>query len=71
MDQGSIGAPGQQGVLAHPEKIRLELISGFNRMRSGRNHIAAAGVDFILKDQGNRLPGGRFGLRTAPRRQFP
>ena len=32
VDQGSIGAPRQQGVLAHPEKIRLELISGFNRM---------------------------------------
>ena len=32
VDQGSIGPPGQQGVLAHPEKIRLELVGAFNRM---------------------------------------
>ena len=26
VDQGSIGPPGQQDVLTHPEKIRLELV---------------------------------------------
>ena len=32
VDQRGIGTPGQQGMLAHPEKIRLELIRAFNRM---------------------------------------
>src|SRR5262245_59554206 len=70
VDQGSIRPPGEQGVLTHPEKIRLELISAFNWMSSVCNHIAAAGVDFILEDQGNRLPGGRISLRTAPGDNF-
>src|SRR4030095_11189477 len=70
VDQGSIGSPGEQGVLTHPQKIRLELISAFNRMSSIRNHIAAAGVYFSLEDQSNRLPGGRISLRTAPGDNF-
>ena len=32
VDQAGIGTPRQQGVLAHPEKVCLKLVSGFNRM---------------------------------------
>ena len=47
VDQGSVRASRQQRVLTHPEKISLELIGGLNRMRSGCNHITAAGIDFV------------------------
>jgi hypothetical protein len=40
-------------MLTHPEKIHLKLIGGLNWMRSSRDHITAAGVDFILKHQSN------------------
>ena len=32
VNQRCVGTPGQHDMLAHPEQIRLELVSGFDRM---------------------------------------
>src|SRR5262245_34337536 len=70
VDQGSIGPPGEQGVLAHPEEIRLELISGLNWMGSGSNDVTSAGIDLIFKNQGDRLACGRFCIWITPNDDF-
>ena len=41
----------QKRVLAHPEKIGLELVGGFDWMGRGRDDIAPAGIDFVFEHQ--------------------
>ena len=56
VDQRGIRAAGQQRMLAHPQQLRLELVGGLDWMRCRRDDVAAAGVDFIFKDQRDRMP---------------
>src|SRR5262245_64078498 len=57
-------------MLTHPEKIRLELISGLNWMRRGGNDVTSTGIDLICKNQGDRLPHCRFAVRITPNDDF-
>ena len=66
VDQRGIRTARQQGMLAHPQELRFKLVRALNRMRRGRDHVAAAGIDFVVKDQGNGLAGSALPRWNAP-----
>ena len=58
----------QHRPIVHPDDRRLELIGDGRRGVSGREHVAAADVDFVGKGQRDRLPGhGRIDDPGRPR----
>ena len=70
VDQRGIRTARQQGMLAHPQELRFELVGALDWVRRGRNDIAAAGIDIIFKDQGDRLPRGRYLLGASGDNDF-
>ena len=56
-DLHEVGPALQHRPLVHPDDGRFELVSDSRRGGRGREHVAAADVDFIGQREGDRLAG--------------
>ena len=60
-DFHQIGAAGQQGLVAHPQEVRGELVGDFGPHGAQGEQVAPGDVDLVGQGQGHRLAGPGLG----------
>ena len=56
-DLQEVGPAGEHLVVVHPHDVGLELVGDVGRRVVGAQHVAAADVDLVGEDEGDRLAG--------------